>query len=237
MKSYFRFSFLAAIFILAGCTTVRTFKVDAIEAHEPVAGRTYVLVPANPKVAENDLRFIESAKIMQDALTARGYTRTSDSASADLIVALDASVGQAENIVESRPEPMFAETGGVYVSARVPVRTRNGSVRYMRTAFWSPYPAGVVGMRDGVYTATVYEKRLSLTAFAAKDKNADELAQIWSVIVISRDESGDLRSILPMMSVAAAKYVEDDTNGQVIIRLKADDPEVIRVSPPKEEKK
>ena len=32
MKSYFRFSFLAAIFILAGCTTVRTFKVDAIEA-------------------------------------------------------------------------------------------------------------------------------------------------------------------------------------------------------------
>lgn len=219
---------LAAVFI-SGCATTRSFKVDAISASTPVESRTYHIVPANPQIPDNDLRFIEAAGVVENALSARGYTRRAESQSADLVIAMESSVGQPETITVSRPSVETADFG-FYRSVRVPIRNRNGRISFVRTMVWTP-DYGYIET-DHVSTTTVYEKRLALTAFA--NNGAEDLPQLWSVVVVERDESSDIRSLMPMMAVTAVKYIEKDTKGQVVTRLEMKDPEVLRISPAKD---
>jgi len=220
---------LAALF-LCSCATVTTLRVDAISAPQAQQGRIYCIVPANPDTSPKDLRFIEAARFVENALSERGYTRVEGSAGADVILALDAAIGKPENITRTSPQPVYAEEGGYYRVARVRVTDKNGRASYVRTTVWSPPYSRLIGTVDSSYTETIYEKRLALTAFANTDAPAEDLPQLWSVVVLARDSGGDLRAVLPAMAVAAARYAESDTGGQVELRLKADEPEVLRVS-------
>lgn len=222
---------LAAVFF-TGCATTRSFKVDAISAATPVTARTYHIIPANPQVPDNDLRFIEAAGVVENALSSRGYSRRAESQAADLVIALESSVGQPETVTVSRPSVEAADLG-FYHTVRVPVRNRAGRIGYVRTMVWSPNYAFIESER--ISTSTLYEKRLALTAFA--NNGAEDLPQLWSVVVVERGESSDIRSLMPMMAVTAAKYIESDTKGQVVCRLGTKDPEVLRISPPKNDTK
>jgi hypothetical protein len=229
MRSIIGCSLALAAVLFTGCATTRSFKVDAISTTTPVTARTYHIVPANPQIPDNDLRFIEAAGVVENALSSRGYARRAESQSADLVIALEASVGQPETVTVSHPSVEAADLG-FYHSVRVPVRNRAGRVCFVRTMVWAPNYAYVES--EHISTSTLYEKRLALTAFA--NNGAEDLPQLWSVVVMERGESSDIRSLMPMMAVTAAKYIESDTKGQVISRLKAEDPEVLRISPAKD---
>jgi hypothetical protein len=233
MKILVRLFFAFAALCACGCVSVRTVKVDAIASVRPVAARAFAVVPADPKLSPEDLRFQEAAHTVALALEAHGYTLAQDATHADVIIAIDASISAPQDVSVTRLEPMFPDAGGFYCMARVPVRNRNGSVCFARTAVWTPsmYPRSY-GMEQSTFTNTLYEKRLSLTAYANATGDTQDLPQLWSVVVMCRDESGDLRTCLPTLAVAAARYVESDTKGQRVIRLKADDPAVIRVTAP-----
>lgn len=214
-----------------GCASIKSFKVDAIAANNSISGRTYHMIPANPQVPDNDLRFIEASGIIEKALSSRGYIRKSDSASADLIIALEYSVGQPETVTTSRPAEPIDPDFGFYHMVRVPVRNRMGGLCYVRTMVWSPDYAYMD--RGDVITTTYYEKHLAMTAFT--NDGSKDLPQLWSVVVMERDDSSDIRSLLPMMAVTAVKYAETDTKGQVSSRLDSQDPDVLRISPAKPE--
>jgi hypothetical protein len=232
MRAVIGCSFALIALFSFGCAT-KSFKVDAIAVNAPLSGRTYHILPANPQVPDNDLRFMEAAGIMENALAMRGYTRARDSASANLLIALEAFVGQPENVAIPRPDASVDPDFGFYHMARIPFRSRFGGMCYMRTMVWGPdYD---FADRSDVRMATIYEKRLIVTAFS--NNGSHDLPQVWSVVVIERDESSDLRSLLPMMAVAAVRYAETDTKGQVTSYVKAKDPEVIRVSPVKPDAK
>jgi hypothetical protein len=220
---------LAFVLLACGCTSARTLRVDAISAPRQLTARTCAIMPANPSLPEGDLRFAEQAAIVEKALASRGYKRVSDSATADVIIAIDASVSGPQRVAVARYDPPFPEEGGFYFATTVPVRNRAGTVCLMRTRFWNPPCPYGPDMREGVYTQTYFEKRLAVTAFA--NASAKELPQLWSVIVSTSDEDGDLRSALPAMAVAAARYVESDTGKEVLVRLGRKDPEVVRVTP------
>jgi len=230
MKKLTHLFLLLATVLLCSCTTVRTLQVDAISSSQALQGRTYYLVPANPDISPQDLRFMEAARFVQNALSERGYVRVDAGNGADLVLALDAAIGDPENVTRTHMQPLYAEEGGFYHIARVRVKDKSGRISYVRTTIWSPPYSRMVGTVDSSYTETIYDKRLALTAFANGDAPTEDLPQLWSVVVIARDSSGDLRSALPMMAVAVARYVETDTAGQVSVRLKADSPEVLRVS-------
>ena len=234
MKTRLSLSLIFAALFACGCVGVRTVRVDAITSQRPIAARSFAIVPANPKLSAGDLRFQEAANIASLALEGHGYTLAADVAHADVIVALDATLGAAESVSVTSVEPEFPDAGGFYYVGRVPVRGRDGRIFYVRSAFWNPpmFPRPF-GYEQRTVTSSVYEKRLSLTACANGAGDAQELTQLWSVVVVVRDESGDLRSCLPAMAVVAARYAEHDTKGQIVVRLRGDDAEVVRLSPAK----
>jgi len=109
----------------------------------------------------------------------------------------------------------------------VPVRTRSGGIVYVRAGYWNPGP---IAFGESTYTATYYDKRLSITAYSAK-AGGEELPQIWSVVVSSREDNSDIRAALPSLVVAAVRHVGDDTHGETHVTISADDPDVVRVAP------
>jgi hypothetical protein len=234
MKTLFRMCFVIVALFACGCASVRTEKVDAIASQRPVVARAFVIVPADPKLSPGDLRFQEAANITALALEAHGYTHVEDAARADVIVALDATMGPAETVYDTRSGEEFPDVGGFYCIARVPVRGHGGNVFFVRSAIWNPplFPHAY-GYETHTFSKTIFEKRLTLTACANGSSNAQELSQLWSVVVVERDESGDLRSCLPSMAVVAARYAEHDTKGQVTVRLRGDDAELVRIAPAK----
>jgi hypothetical protein len=232
MKTLCHLLLVVAALCACGCVSVRTLKVDAISSAKPVAARTFVVVPADPKLSPEDLRFQEAAHIVTLALDAHGYTPVQDAAHADVIIAMDALIGPPQSVTQTRFDPVFIDDGGFYCVARVPVRSRSGNICFVRTAVWTPPMFPPIDMERTVYTSILYEKRLSVTAYANASGDVKDLPQLWSVVVVIRDESGDLRACLPTLAVAAARFAESDTKGQRIINVRADDPEVVRITAP-----
>lgn len=230
MKTFSRLVVLALFLALVGCATVRSVKVDAIASTAAAPGTAFHIVPASPNHAENDLRFIEASKILARALTDKGFHEAADAAGADLVIALDYTVSEPRSVAVTRTEPVY--DAGFYSYARVPVRMRGG-VAYVRAAYWNPGP---VVCAENTYTATVYDKLLSITAFAAKPGNNGDLPQLWSVIVSSREGNSDIRAALPSLAVAAVRNIGRDTHGQIVVTVKADEPEVVHAAPAVPEK-
>ena len=233
-KTAIGFSFAFLALLLSGCATTKSFRVDAISAGAASGDKSYHLIPANPKVSEKDLRFIEAAGYIERALAERGYKRVNDSEKASIVMTLDAVIGGPQSVAVSRPE-LVTPDFGYYQSVCVPVRNRAGRVGFVRTMIWAPdypYPYEV---QNRVDVATFYEKRLTLSAF--DNNGAKDLPQLWSVVVQVRDGDGNMRPLIPMMAVAAARFVERDTKGEVTLRLGADDPEVLRLAPAGDGKK
>jgi len=223
----------AAIFAMlavCGCASVKTMHVDAIASPNAACGKACAIVPANPKISTNDLRFKETSDIVAKALGARGFSFVADSSKADVVLAVDASLGTPENVAVARVDSPFPDPG-FYGACRVPVRGRDGGVCYVRAAMW--YPAYPWPERGDVtiYRDTIYEKRLALTAYLNNGDKAGDLPQLWSVLVTSRDNSGDLRAYLPAMALAASRFAGGDTKGRTVVDIFDDDPELAGHSP------
>ncbi len=221
---------LIVALLLSACVTSSSFKVDAISAPSLDAGLSCIVVPADPQVKATDLRFMEAARYVQSALSARGFRLVANSSQADMLVTLDASIGRPENVTRTRMTPVYAEDGGYYRVERVLVNDKDGRQSYMRTRVWVPYSTRLIGTVDSPYTETIYDKRLSITAFdnRAADEGGD-LPQLWSVVVLARDTNGDLRSVLPQMAYLAASHAGQDTGGQKDVSLREDEPGLMQV--------
>jgi hypothetical protein len=229
MKTFFNLAVVFAILAASGCVSVKTIRVDAIASPESVESKTCAVVPANPQISPDDLRFREMTGVIERAFATRGYTFVDDSSKADVILAIDASLGAPENVavasVDHMYDPDFCGVG------RVPVRGRNGRMCFVRASVWYPSP-GPYYADETVYRETFYEKRLIVTAYRNTGEKAEELQQIWSVAVVAHDSSSDIRSYMPSLALAAARHAGNDTKGQIVVGISADDPELLKIAPP-----
>lgn len=221
--------FALAALLLAGCQTAYRFSVDAINSPTTRTGQSYVLLPGDPETSVNDLRFQEAAKYAQAALATKGYTRVPEPSQADVVITLDAAVGEPQTLTRTSVEPLYMETGGYYRQVSRPIRDKEGNVRYVTSTIWSPPRNRLVGTYDSSESYLVYEKRFALTAFTNEGADVEKLPQLWSVVVSNQDSSSDLRAYLPLLATVAADYIDADTGKQVTVKLKADDPRVLQV--------
>ena len=226
MRSPFLYLVPAALLLLAGCTTPLRFAVDAINNPSQPMGRSYVILPGDPDVAVNDLRFQEAARYAEAALAGPGFFRVGDPEQADMVITLDAAVGEPQSVTRSESRPMYIETGGYYRQVTRPVRGRDGQITYVTSTIWSPPRNHYVGSYEATDTVLVYEKRFSLTAFSNGAGQVERLPQLWSVVVLNRDTNSDMRQYLPLMAAVASDYIDSNTGRQVVVSMKADDPRV-----------
>lgn len=216
---------ILAASLLAGCATTHSFRVDAIQNPQAPAARSFVIVPADPEVGPQDLRFMEAAGYAEAALATQGFFRVDDLGQADMVVALDASVGPPMSASRTISEPLYATYGGYHREVIRPVRGKDGRVRYVSTMIWDPPYHSYAGTYNRTENITVYQKRFAMTAFETGG-DIENLPQLWSVVVTNVSTSNDLRGYLPMLAAAAAPYIGTDTGSQVTVRLTEDDERV-----------
>jgi hypothetical protein len=221
---------VAASLLLAGCATRHQVRLDALSA-EPQgmpggATRTYELVSETPEVETGDLFFEELRRHLDPTLRQSGLRPAADGEAADLRIGVKAYL--SEPMVESRSysDPIYVDSPGYAHVIRVPVVDKDGKfVRYAFTQYWSPPRTRFAGYVDRERTVTVYDKVLRLRARESGPDAASD-REVWSITVALRGESTDYRSALPYMLVAAQPYIGRRTEGEEIVTLRADSPEL-----------
>jgi hypothetical protein len=219
----------AVVLILSGCTTRYPVRVDALSAGGTQSlgrGATYVLVSETPGVEESDLFFKEVGRALQPVLRNKGFVPAGEGEVADFQIAVDAHL--SEPIVESQTysEPIYTERGGYYSYIRVPVLNSDGQVvRYAVSNYYVPRRTFHAGWIDQNRQYTVYDKvlRLSARAIIDEDSLSDE---VWAITIQMRTESTDYRSALPYMLVAAEPYIGGHTDGEEVITIQEDNPDL-----------
>ncbi len=217
----------AAAFLMGGCASTYTFKVDAINNPEVEDLYSYKIVSTDPEISEDDLEFQEAAEYIKTALSAKGMYEAPDAEHADMIIDLSYGVGEPQIDFKTYSQPVYATTGGGYSTVVTPVVDSKGNVRYVTSTVYHPPRVEMVGMEEKVVPITVYEKFIRLTS--RDNTQVDESegpVQAWSIYVKNKDESDDLRKYLPLMAAAAIEYVGENTETQQEIKVKEGDEEV-----------
>ena len=219
---------LAIALLFHGCNTTYEMQVDAIKNPGPVdpEADSYVIVPRDPSVDTNDLRYKETVNWVKTALSAKGMYEALDPLEADMVIEIDYGMEPPRQEVKVIEEPVFAtrREPGTYVTRTVR-DPETGKVRTVTVYVPGRTSSELVGYQQRAVTTIVNEKYLVLTAkentlAGSGDKAAEEL---WSVTVTNEDSSNDLREYLPIMASAATDYIGEDTEDGKTVRLKSDD--------------
>ncbi len=139
---------------------------------------------------------------------------------------MDAHLSEPLVESESYSEPIYTERGGYMTHVRVPVLNSEGQVvRYAVSNYYVPHRSYHSGWIDQNRQYTVYDKVLRLSARGIVDENtlSDE---VWAITIQMRSGSTDYRSSLPYMLVAAGPYIGGHTNGEEVITITEDDPDL-----------
>ncbi|MDQ8203269.1 hypothetical protein [Pelagicoccus sp. SDUM812003] len=219
---------LALALFLHGCSTTYEMQVDAIKNPVPVApdADSYVIVPRDPSVDTNDLRYKETVNWIKTALSAKGMYEALDPLEADMVIEVDYGMEAPRQEVTVVEEPVYRtrREPGTYVtrSVRDP---ETGKVQTIRIYVPGRAVSELIGYQERAITRIVNEKYLVLTAKEnTLGEGGDKAAQeLWSVTVTNEDESNDLREYLPIMASAATDYIGEDTQDGKTVRLKSDD--------------
>lgn len=226
IRSLFRVWMLLLPIIFAGCAQTYHLRVDALKdpGFDPfeAGATTYYLESSGDSRQEQSLRFRESASKLEHTLTSKGLRRVHNRGEADLIIDFDLSISRPMTATETRHEPVYYRTHGHVSYIRTPVHGPDGKVvRYVSTRVYFPPQDEFAGYRERDRHITVYEKKLSISAYLSA--GGDRQDEVWTVSVIGRDQESDLRGYLPYLLAAALPYIGSRTDGEVFVSLKKGD--------------
>lgn len=218
-------SLLVSVVFLAGCAQNYRLHVDALRdadaSFEIGAGQTYVIDRASPGRGAQDLRFQEAARMVAATLDSKGFRRVEDRNEADLIVRVEARMSNPLTSTETRAEPVFFRTTGHSRMIRVPVFDSEGNiVRYRTSRVYYPPHSEFVGFSETARHVTLYDKSLYMSGWTNEGGEPGE--ELWTLTVIARDQSSDLRSYLPILLAAAYPHIGESTDGQVVVSIRKD---------------
>lgn len=212
---------------LSSCTPSYHFKVDAISGGEISQGKSFVLISGDSNLKESDLRFRETATLVQTGLEGKGMHKAKDIASADLLIELTFGVGEPREVMEVRSYPETHWHPGFSYAIRVPIYDKNGAIISVQNRIVREPPRSYTYWDERVDSATVFEKYLEIAAYDNRLGSAvKDPEQLWSIVITNADYSDDIRGYLPYMIAAALPYIGKDTGSQIFVSLKQDDPTV-----------
>lgn len=210
----------------SGCAQQYRMQVDALRDAEAApamvgGGHTYVIDRAQEGRGAQDLRFQETARMVASTLNERGYRRVDDRDEADLVVLVEARLSNPLASTETRSEPVFYRSMGHSRIVRTPVYNSDGKVvSYRSTRVYYPPRSEFLGYNERDRHVTLYNKSLYLSAWTLEEGEPGR--EVWTVTVVARDQSSDLRGFLPILLAGAYPYIGDSTDGQVVVSLKKD---------------
>jgi len=188
-----------------------------------VPGKSYALASKTPGVEATDLFFKEVARNVDIVMKHNGYRPVEEGGTPDFIIGLNAHLSEPMVETHSYSEPIYAHGGGGSYMVSVPVVNKQGTVvRYVSRRYsYGPsfHYAGTIE-RDKQYT--VFDKVLILSAY-----RLDSPEEVWNLKVSLRGQSSDYRSSLPYMLVAAQSHIGKRTEGEEVIAIKKESPQVV----------
>ncbi|MFO7725194.1 MAG: hypothetical protein R6V45_06550 [Oceanipulchritudo sp.] len=221
--------FSVSILFLAGCATRYPVRVDALSEGGGKPGGTearYILKNASPGSEDTDLFFKEISRHLNPVLQQAGFRKAEERGEANQVIDVKAYLSEPMVETRSHSEPIYAHTGGYSRVIRIPIVNDKGEVvSYNYSSYWTPSRTRVAGYVDRDRQYTVYDKILELSARRLNEEG-ERGEEIWTVSIALRSASTDYRSALPYMLVAAEPYIGQRTDGEEIIRIPEDDPDV-----------
>lgn len=229
---------IPSLFVLAalalftsGCTTTYFMQVDAlssdIRAGQTVAAETVTFRFADTASSDADdsLRVRQLQRQVQTALATRNMIPASQGQSADVVIHARARISDPLTETDQFSEPVYFRTGGVHRVVATPVRAPDGSVSFIYSTVWIPPRTEFAGFANRNRNVTVFQKELMLSA-RIDDGSPRGGEEVWNITVTARDAVSDLRAHIPFMLAAALPYIGAQTEGQVVVRMRANDPMV-----------
>jgi hypothetical protein len=199
---------------LSGCATMYTVSVDSITSHEPIPGKSCIVVPAEKNVSPDDLQFKEYIGYVRRALALKGYTLSDDAQKADISVSLDYGVMGPLQHNYTYSTPVFGQTGAT--------ATTVGDTYSSTTTVTPTY--GVVGTQENTGTFVTYLMQIWLNAYETKQNKL-----LWKAEITSTVNNEDLRLVFPIMIAAASKYLGESTAQKLDVSLYEDSKEVQQI--------
>ena len=206
------------VLIINGCATTPSTPVDPrmfghnSQIHVQVnsfaapdaasKGKTFFIISAMQNVGDNDLEFLEVARYIENALSKKGYIRTDNIKSADILIRLGYGIGNPNTSSET-------------------VVTSHG---YSYPVGWMWFTAPP---QTKTVTTTTYMRNLILEAYDLKDPKRK--SQLWKTTVKSGGGTSDLNRILAFMIAASSEYFGTSTGMQLYLTISGRDPRVLDI--------
>jgi len=175
--------------------------VDSISARNASTGKTYIITSAMPSIRDNDLAFQEVARYVENALSLKGYLRTKNMDTADLLIYLSYKIGEPVKSYHTHTQPGMA----------MPVY-----------GIWMATPS-----RSQTIEITTYLVTMILEAYNLKDQN--NKSQLWMTTTTLGVFNPDLRDILPFMVAASSDYLGENTSKKISVTIQEDDPKYLKI--------
>jgi hypothetical protein len=201
--------------LLSGCATtpsVRMFRIDidGINNGAAIPDKSYYIAPADSAISPSDLTYLEFAKIVERALSRKGYVRKEKPRQAAVVVAIAYGIGEPKQNVYSYSVPVYGQTGVI------------SSYTQGNTTTYTP-SYGVSGYSTHLGTYTTYRRYALVMAYDNRLKQTTGRdVQLWKTEISSTGTSGDLRRVFPYLIAAALPYFGENTQHMVTVELSED---------------
>lgn len=216
--------------VLSSCATVPSrcnVAINSFAGPEAEKKRNFIILPGLDGVSANDLEFQEYASLASRVMEGQGFTKAPTGQEANLVVFLAYSIGEPETRKYTYAVPHFGQTG---VSSSTTYGSVNstgyGSANYSATTYNTP-SYGITGYSSQVGSVTTFTRVLSLEGVDLDFyRQSAQVRQLWKTKVASVGSSGDLRSLVPVLLVAASQYIGGSTGQIINIEISLSDPRI-----------
>jgi hypothetical protein len=206
-----------------GCAHVFHVGIDAINAGEEIANKTYVIVPGDSNTEAGDLQFREFAMYLARALKINGYTAAAPNQAAEIEICLSYGIGSPQARVRTYTVPVWGQTGTDTTTNVQTVGNRSGTIsNTVATTSVTP-EYGVTGYTTQQDNYTVYPRYIEIDAYRIKSSHpGDKMDELWKTTLHSEGKRNEIRSSFPAMMAAGAQYLGGNTGREIEVAITAD---------------
>jgi len=228
--------------VLSGCVATSPKLIASIDSiGDAKEYKTYILLPSNKGIKEDDLQFKEYAVYVNRALSKKGFILAESFQKADMAIFLGYGIGDPNTHQYTYSVPTWGQTGVSSSTTNTNSRaygslntygnygTYSGNTNTNSTTTYTP-TYGVTGSTTHLGSYITYTRYIILNAVDLNEyKKSKRDVQLWKTTVQSTGGSGDLRSVFPIIVAASNDYIATNTGGRVQVGLLIDDARVLEI--------
>ena len=212
------------LLVVSGCaiTPQLAVGVDAIDSGRQVQDVRYILKPAVDGVDESDLHFIEYSAHIDNALQKRGMVRAETAEQANVEIAVNYGYQRRQSALVSR---YSAFNDPFYYNRRCGHRLSVHCSRGFSSRHYDRFDR--FHHRHRRYVDVIESYRVFVTLEARQIGTATDQSALWTTRARANFAKPDLRVTLPLLLVAAQKYIGVDTGQERTVVLSGDDLSIV----------